>query len=186
MVEAQGFCDGRGLFQGNVSPAETGICGQILIEPHNITLHENRVLEPPKHVGPGGPWPHVRVLPCRLCYAAPHSDYSGRKITASLRNVTVRGEEDGKGKRGARLSTVCLSMYSMPENIYCSQLSSVAILMQPEPVFTSYSTRKGLGSLSSCTISLRSSPHSHVSTCDNEVRRYFASTACLEYNLKGF
>jgi hypothetical protein len=32
--------------------------------------------------------------------------YSGRKITESLGNVTVRGEKDGKSKRGARLSTV--------------------------------------------------------------------------------
>jgi hypothetical protein len=32
------------------------------------------------------------------------------------------------------LSTVCLSMYSITENIYYSQLSSVAILLQPEPV----------------------------------------------------
>jgi hypothetical protein len=30
--------------------------------------------------------------------------------------------------------TVCLSMYSITENIYCSRLSSVAILLQPEPV----------------------------------------------------
>jgi hypothetical protein len=27
-----------------------------------------------------------------------------------------------------------LSLYSITENIYCSQLSSVAILLQPEPV----------------------------------------------------
>jgi hypothetical protein len=32
------------------------------------------------------------------------------------------------------LPTVCLSMYSITENIYYSQLSSVAILLQPEPV----------------------------------------------------
>jgi hypothetical protein len=55
--------------------------------------------------------------------------YSGRKITESLGNVTVRGEKDGKSKGGARLSTVCLSMYSITENIYYSQLSSVAILL---------------------------------------------------------
>jgi hypothetical protein len=61
------------------------------------------------------------------------SKYSRHKITESLGNVTVRGEEDGKSKRGAGLSTVCLSMYSITENIYCSQLSSVAILLQPEP-----------------------------------------------------
>jgi hypothetical protein len=60
-------------------------------------------------------------------------------------------------------------MYSITENIYCSQLSSVAILLQPEPnCFTSYNTRKGLGSLSSCAITLRSSPPSHVSTCNGQ------------------
>jgi hypothetical protein len=59
-------------------------------------------------------------------------------------------------KRGARWPTVCLSMYSITENIYYPQLSSVAILLQSEPVFTSYSTRKRLGSLS-CAIALRSS-----------------------------
>jgi hypothetical protein len=35
---------------------------------------------------------------------------------------------------GARLSTVCLSMYSITENIYYLQLSSVAILRQRELV----------------------------------------------------
>jgi hypothetical protein len=60
--------------------------------------------------------------------------YSGRKITESLGNVTVRGEKGGKSKRGARWPTVCLSMYSITENIYYSQLSSVVILLQPEPV----------------------------------------------------
>jgi hypothetical protein len=59
--------------------------------------------------------------------------YNGRKISESIGNVTVRGEKkDGKRKRGARLSTVCLSVYSITENIYYSQLSSVAILLQPE------------------------------------------------------
>jgi hypothetical protein len=71
------------------------------------------------------------------------SIYNGRKITDSLGNVTVRGEKDGKSKGGARLLTVCLSMYSITENIYYSQLSSVAILLQPEPnCLTSYNTRK--------------------------------------------
>jgi hypothetical protein len=32
------------------------------------------------------------------------------------------------------LSTVCLSMRSITESIYYTQLSSVAILLQPEPV----------------------------------------------------
>jgi hypothetical protein len=44
--------------------------------------------------------------------------YSGHKITESLGNVTLRGEKDEKSKRGARLSTVCLSMYSITGNIY--------------------------------------------------------------------
>jgi hypothetical protein len=56
-------------------------------------------------------------------------------------------------------------MYSITENIYCSQLSSVAILLQPEPnCFTSYNTRKWLFSLSLCAIALQSPPASHVST----------------------
>jgi hypothetical protein len=59
--------------------------------------------------------------------------YSGRKITESLGNITVRGEKDGKSKGRARWPAVCLSMYSITENIYYSQLSSVAILLQPEP-----------------------------------------------------
>jgi hypothetical protein len=94
--------------------------------------------------------------------------YSGRKITASLGNVTVRGEKR-KGQGGARWPTVCLSMYSITENIYYSQLSSVAIFLQTERnCFTSYNTRKGLGSLSLCAIVLRSSPPSYVSTCNSQ------------------
>jgi hypothetical protein len=58
--------------------------------------------------------------------------YSGRKIAESLGNVTVRGGKVGKSKRGAIVNS--LSMYSITENIYYSQLTSVAILMQPEPV----------------------------------------------------
>jgi hypothetical protein len=60
--------------------------------------------------------------------------YSGRNITESLGNVTVRGEKDGKGKGEARWPTVYLSMYSIIENIFYSQLSSVALFLQPEPV----------------------------------------------------
>jgi hypothetical protein len=108
--------------------------------------------------------------------------YSERKITESLGNVTVRGEKDGKGKGkgGARWPRVCLSMYSITENIYCSQLSSVARLLQPERnFFTSYSTRKGLGSLSLCAIALRSSPLTCLLVTVNEARRYFASTVLL-------
>jgi hypothetical protein len=71
---------------------------------------------------------YFMVPPNRACL------YSGHKITESLGNVTVRGEKFEKCKRGSRLSTVCLSMYSITENIYCSQVSSVVILLQPEPV----------------------------------------------------
>jgi hypothetical protein len=60
-------------------------------------------------------------------------------------------------------------MYSITENIYCSQLSSVAIFLQPEPnCFTSYNTRKLLCFLSLCAIVLRSPPPSHVSTCNGQ------------------
>jgi hypothetical protein len=60
-------------------------------------------------------------------------------------------------------------MYSVTENIYYSQLSSVAILQQPEPnCFTSYNTRKGLCSLSLCAIVLRSPPPSHVSISNDQ------------------
>jgi hypothetical protein len=46
--------------------------------------------------------------------------YSGRNLTASFGNVTVRGEKDGKGKGEARWRRVCLSIYSITENIYYS------------------------------------------------------------------
>jgi hypothetical protein len=46
----------------------------------------------------------------------------------------ARGKHDGE---------VCLSMYSVNENIYYSQLSFVALLLQTERnCFTSYNTRK--------------------------------------------
>jgi hypothetical protein len=94
--------------------------------------------------------------------------YSGRKITASFGNVTVRGEKRWKGQGGSKMAN-SLSMYCITENIYYSQLSSVAILLQPEPnCFTSYNTRKRLGYLSLCAIVLRSSPPSHVSTCNGQ------------------
>jgi hypothetical protein len=85
-----------------------------------------------------------------------------------------RGKKDGKSNGGARLSTVCLSMYSITENIYCSQLSSVAILLQPEPnYFTSYNTRKGLCSLSLGAIVLRSLPPTCLLVTVNEARQLF-------------
>jgi hypothetical protein len=96
-------------------------------------------------------------------------NYGGRKITESLGNVTARGKDDGKSKGGARWPPVCLSLFSITENIYCSQLSSVTIFLQPEPnCFTSYSTRKGLCCLPLCAIVLRSPPSSHVSTCNGQ------------------
>jgi hypothetical protein len=80
-----------------------------------------------------------------------------------------RGKKDGKGKGEARWPRVCLSIYSITENIYYSQLSSVALLLQPERnCFISYNTRKGLGSVSLCAVVLRSSPPSHVSTCNGQ------------------
>jgi hypothetical protein len=100
-----------------------------------------------------------------------HGRYSGRKITASLGNVTVRGEEQE--------STVCLSMRSITENIYCSQLSSVAILLQSElKCFTSYNTRKWLCFVSLCAIVFRSPPASHVSTCNGQ---WSSQLFCVHY-----
>jgi hypothetical protein len=61
-----------------------------------------------------------------------------------------------------------LICHSITENIYYSQLSSVAILLQPEPnCFTSYSTRKWLFSLPLC-YRLSVSPASHVSTSNGQ------------------
>jgi hypothetical protein len=78
-------------------------------------------------------------------------------------------EKSWKEQGGTRWPTVCLIMYNINENIYYSQLSSVAILLQPEPTcFTSYNTRKGLCSLSLCAIVLRSPPPSHVSTSNGQ------------------
>jgi hypothetical protein len=83
------------------------------------------------------------------------------------------------------LSTVCLSMYSITENIYYSQLSSVAIRLQTEPnSFVSYSTRKGL-----CSPSVLSSfglplPPTCLLLTVSEARSYFAS-AVLRYLLQG-
>jgi hypothetical protein len=51
--------------------------------------------------------------------------------------------------------------------------------LQPERnCFTSYNTRKGLGSLSSCAIVLRSSPPSHVSTCSGQ---WSSQLFCVHY-----
>jgi hypothetical protein len=82
---------------------------------------------------------------------------------------------------GAQCSTVCLSMYSITENIYYSQPSSIAILLQPEPnCFTSYNTRKALCSLSlSLSLSLcycLPLPPTCLLLMANEARSYFVST----------
>jgi hypothetical protein len=105
----------------------------------------------------------------RLVSCCPHKNkYSGRKITASLGKVTVRGEKRWIGQGGSTTAK-CLSMYSITENIYCSQLSSAALLLKPERnCFASYNTKKGLGYLSLCAIVLRSSPPSHMSTCNGQ------------------
>jgi hypothetical protein len=59
-------------------------------------------------------------------------------------------------------------MYSITENIYYPQLSSVAILLQPKPnCFTSYNTRKWLFSLPLC-YRPSVSPVSHVSSCNGQ------------------
>jgi hypothetical protein len=105
--------------------------------------------------------------------------YSGRKITDSERlgNVAVRWEKDGKSKRGAWLLRVCLSMYSITENIYCSQLSSVAILLKPEPV-SHRIVQVNDCFLSLCAIVLRSPPASHVSTSNGQ---WSSQLFCVHY-----
>jgi hypothetical protein len=109
--------------------------------------------------------------------------YSGRKITESLGNVTVRGEKwKGQGRNAMAKS---LGMNSLPENICCSQLSSIAIRLQPGGnCFTSYSTRKGLGSLFSYAIALRSFlPPTCLLVKVIEARsyEYFASNILVSY-----
>jgi hypothetical protein len=85
-----------------------------------------------------------------------------------------------RARRGARWPTVCLSMYSITENINYSQLCSVAILLQLEPNwFMSYNTRNGLGSLyvlSSCGLPV---PPTSLLVTVNEDCSYFASTTAL-------
>jgi hypothetical protein len=101
--------------------------------------------------------------------------YSGRKITERLGNVTVRGTKYGKSKGEGRLSTVCLSMYSITENIYYSQLSSVAILLQPEPVSHRIIQRKDWVLSSSVLSSFRLPlPPTCLLLTVNEDRSYFA------------
>jgi hypothetical protein len=80
-------------------------------------------------------------------------------------------------------------MYGITENIYYSQLFFDALLLQPEPnCCTSYNTKKGLGSLSLCAVVLRSSPPSHVSTCNGQrsSQLWRNSTGALESDLWHF
>jgi hypothetical protein len=119
------------------------------------------------------------VTNCPLANCARRWVYSGRKITESFGNVTVRRWKDVKNKRGARLSTVCLSMYSITEKIYYSQLSSVAIPLQPETnCFTSYNAREWLCFLSPCAIVFRSPPASHVSSSNGQ---WSSQLFCVHY-----
>jgi hypothetical protein len=98
-------------------------------------------------------------------------------MTASLGYVKVRGGKDGKGKGGARRWRVWLSMYSITENICYSQLSSVALLLQPESV--SHRIIQGKDwvlspyVLSSFCLPL---PSTCLPVTVNEARSYFAST----------
>jgi hypothetical protein len=70
-----------------------------------------------------------------------------------------------------------LNMYNITQNIYCSQLYSVAVLLQPESV--SHSVVQGkdcvlcLSMLSSCGLPL---PPTCLFLTVNEARSYFAST----------
>jgi hypothetical protein len=102
---------------------------------------------------------------------APSYLYSGRKIPASF----------GKSKGEAWWRRDCLSMYSITENIYYSQPSPVALLLQPEPathriiqgkhcVLTPYV-------LSSCGLPL---PPTYLLVTVNEARSYFASTILVK------
>jgi hypothetical protein len=79
-------------------------------------------------------------------------------------------------EKGSRMAN-SLHMYSITENIYYSQLSSVTILLQPEHVFTSYSTRKNwvlsVNVLSPCGLLL---PPTCLLVAAKEARSYFAST----------
>jgi hypothetical protein len=66
-------------------------------------------------------------------------------VTQNNCELGKRHSKRGRTMERARGSAMAnsLSMYNITENIYYSQLSSVAILLQPEPnCFTSYSTRK--------------------------------------------
>jgi hypothetical protein len=82
-----------------------------------------------------------------------------------------------EGARGKGDCQVCLSMYSITENIYYWQLSSVALLLQPEPV--SHRIIQGNDCVFSPSVlssfGLPLSPTCLLVTV-TEARSYFAST----------
>jgi hypothetical protein len=76
-----------------------------------------------------------------------------------------------------------LSMYSITENIYYSQLSSVAILLQPEPVSQRIQRNDWVlypYVLSSCGLPL---PPTCVLVTVNKALSYFASTIICSFLL---
>jgi hypothetical protein len=79
--------------------------------------------------------------------------------------------------RGERNGQQCLSMYNITENIYYSQLSSVVILLQPEPVSHCIIQGKDFvlspSVLLSCSLPL---PPVWLFLMVNEARSYFASS----------
>jgi hypothetical protein len=65
---------------------------------------------------------------------AQHQEVQWAQTNWQLRKRhSKRGKKIGRARGRQRCPTVSLSMYSVTENIYCSQLSPVAILLQPEP-----------------------------------------------------
>jgi hypothetical protein len=99
------------------------------------------------------------------------SKYSGRKITESLGNVTVRGGKRWKSKGGARLSTVCLKTFTThscpPLRFFCSLNLNVShcIIQGNDYVFSpSVLSSFGLPLPSTCLVLTVS-----------EARSYFAS-----------
>jgi hypothetical protein len=79
------------------------------------------------------------------------------------------------------LSTVCLSMYSITENIYCSQLSSLRYFCSLNPTVSHRIIQGKDCVLSLCAILVRSPlPPTCLVLTVSEARSYFASTInCL-------
>jgi hypothetical protein len=113
-------------------------------------------------------WQHCRKRSLRG-NAQHHIVYWAQNNWELTKRHSKRGKKMERARGRQRCPTVCLSMYSITENIYCSQLSSVAILLQPEPnCCTSYNTRKLLCSLSLSAIVLRSPPPSRASSSNGQ------------------